>query len=151
MRERIGEILKRKTDTIHALGPDASVSEAVHMMNEANIGAVFVLDPEEHLIGIFTERDVLRRVIDGRMDYEGTRLEDVMTNRVATVGPTATVEEALRTVNAIGCRHLPVVDGERVMGMISIRDLTNSLVAVREEEIAQLTEYISGGYGSRAG
>lgn len=151
MRERIGEILKQKADTIHALGPDATVSAAVHLMNEANIGAILVLDPEEHLVGIFTERDVLRRVIDGRMDYDSTPLEDVMTRRVATVAPSTTVEEALRMVNTIGCRHLPVTDGERILGMISIRDLTNSLVAVREEEIAQLTDYISGGYGSRAG
>lgn len=147
MKRRISEILPSKGNTIHALGPDDTVADAVRLMNRENIGAVMIFDPEERLLGLFTERDVLRRVIDGRRDYETTRLEDVMTRRLATLGPSMVVEEALQLVNQVGCRHLPVLDGDRVLGMISIRDLTNTLVESRDEEISELTEYIAGAYG----
>ncbi len=146
MERRISELLAVKRG-IHALGPDDSVADAVRLMNRENIGAVMIFDPEERLMGMFTERDVLRRVIDGGLDHKVTRLEDVMTRRLATLTPTMIVEEALQLVNQVGCRHLPVLDGERVLGMISIRDLTNTLVEARDAEISELTEYISGGYG----
>ncbi len=148
MQQRIRKLLEGKAGGVEALGAQASVLDAVHTMNARNIGAVVVLDPAGELLGIFTERDVLRRVIDGRLDYATTVLEDVMTRKVLCLTPDSTVEEALMMVNAYGCRHLPVREGDRIVGMISIRDLTNSLVADREAEIAQLTSYISGGYGS---
>jgi CBS domain-containing protein len=147
MERRISELLASKGKGLHALGPDDTVADAVHLMNRENIGAVMVFDPEERLMGLFTERDVLRRVIDGRLDYKTTRLEDVMTRRLATLKPSMIVEEALQLVNQVGCRHLPVLDGDRVLGMISIRDLTNTLVEARDAEISELTEYIAGSYG----
>lgn len=146
MKRKIGSILGT-TGGIHALGPRSSVAEAVHMMNERNIGAVLIVDPEGTLLGIFTERDVLRRVIDGRLDYDRTRLEDVMTSKVYCLSVENTVEEALMLVNAHNCRHLPVLDDNRLQGMISIRDLTNTLVEDREQEIEQLQRYIAGNYG----
>jgi len=147
MQRRIHELLAGKADSIHALGPDDTVADAVRLMNREQIGAVMVFDPEERLMGMFTERDVLRRVIDGRLDYESTRLEDVMTRRLATLTPSMVVEEALQLVNQVGCRHLPVLDGDEVRGMISIRDLTNTLVDERDAEISELTNYIVGSYG----
>jgi len=147
MQRRIHELLAGKADSIHALGPDDTVADAVRLMNREQIGAVMVFDPEERLMGMFTERDVLRRVIDARLDYESTRLEDVMTRRLATLTPSMVVEEALQLVNQVGCRHLPVLDGDEVRGMISIRDLTNTLVDERDAEISELTNYIVGSYG----
>ena len=147
MQRRIHELLAGKADSIHALGPDDTVADAVRLMNREQIGAVMVFDPEERLMGMFTERDVLRRVIDARLDYESTRLEDVMTQRLATLTPSMVVEEALQLVNQVGCRHLPVLDGDEVRGMISIRDLTNTLVDERDAEISELTNYIVGSYG----
>lgn len=151
MHRRISEVLPEGGGEIHTLGPDATVAEAVALMNRANVGAVMVVEADGRLVGIFTERDVLRRVIDGRLDYDGTRLDAVMTGKVATLRPDTTVEEALRLVDRVGCRHLPVVADDRIHGMISIRDLTRSLVQEREEEIAQLTDYIAGGYGHHGG
>jgi len=147
MQRRIHELLAGKADSIHALGLDDTVADAVRLMNREQIGAVMVFDPEERLMGMFTERDVLRRVIDGRLDYESTRLEDVMTRRLATLTSSMVVEEALQLVNQVGCRHLPVLDGDEVRGMISIRDLTNTLVDERDAEISELTNYIVGSYG----
>lgn len=146
MDQPIRSILASKGSEIHALSTDATVAEAVHVMNRHNVGAVLVLDPEERLLGIFTERDVLRRVIDGNLDHGRTTLAEVMTPNVAVVSPATTVGQALVLVNQRGCRHLPVMEGDRVIGMISIRDLTNSLVADRDHQIAELTEYISGHY-----
>ena len=147
MKTPIRNLLAGKRGRIEALGPDATVADAVHLMNRQNIGAVLVLDPDGQLLGIFTERDVLRRVIDEHRDYDTTPLSDVMTRKVFCLTPDNTVEEALMLVNVHNCRHLPVREGEALVGMISIRDLTNSLVADREQEIAQLTGYIAGSYG----
>lgn len=149
MKRKIRTVIGKTEGGIQALGPQSSVADAVHMMNHRNIGAVLIVDPEGSLLGIFTERDVLRRVIDGRLDYERTRLEDVMTSRVYCLTPDNTVEEALMLVNAHNCRHLPVLDDGRIVGMISIRDLTNTLVEDREHEIEQLQRYIAGDYGGR--
>ncbi|MGD8429974.1 MAG: CBS domain-containing protein [Ectothiorhodospiraceae bacterium] len=146
MRKAVGSILEAKGRRILALGAEASIADAVRLMNSHNVGAVLIFDPEERLEGIFTERDVLRRVVDARLDYENTPVERVMTRDVLAISPETTIEEALLTVSTKGCRHLPVVDGERVVGMISIRDLTNSLVEDREHQIAALTDYIAGQY-----
>lgn len=146
MDQPIRSILAAKGNDTHALGPDTTVAEAVHVMNRHNVGAVLVLDPDEHLLGIFTERDVLRRVIDGDLDHGRTVLSEVMTSNVATVSPGTTVGQALKLIDRLGARHLPVMEGDRVVGMISLRDLTSSLVADRDHQIAELTEYISGHY-----
>ncbi|WP_435099981.1 CBS domain-containing protein [Arhodomonas sp. AD133] len=146
MRQPVSSILRQKPPQLHALGPESSVDDAVRLMNRYNVGAVLVMDPDQRLLGIFTERDVLRRVIDGRLDYEGTRLAEVMTSQVRTITPETTVEDALTIVDRYACRHLPVTRGDQVIGMISLRDLTGALVADRESEIQQLTGYISGRY-----
>lgn len=146
MENSVSEILAQKGSEVFAIPPDATVAAAVRMMNERNIGAVAVVE-DDRLIGIFTERDVLRRVIDGRMDPETTPLYEVMTRDLAVIKPTTTIAEALVVINSRNCRHLPVLDGERLVGMLSIRDLTNWLVDDKEHRIAELVEYISGNYG----
>lgn len=148
MENPISEILAGKSDEVVTIAPEASVAAAVHLMNEKNIGAVAVVE-EETLVGIFTERDVLRRVIDGNRDPDTTRLYEVMTRQLVFVRPSTTVEEALVIVKAKNCRHLPVMEGERLVGMLSIRDLTNWIVDGQEHRIAELVEYISGSYGTQ--
>ncbi|MCS4503157.1 Inosine-5'-monophosphate dehydrogenase [wastewater metagenome] len=146
MRQPVRRILDRKSSQMYVLGPDASVADAVQMMNRHNIGAVLVVDPEQALLGIFTERDVLRRVIDGRLDYDRTPIEQVMTRKVFYIEPDTSVEEALTMVNERACRHLPVMEGGQLLGMISIRDLTAAVMADRDTEIQHLTGYIAGSY-----
>ncbi|MBA1148758.1 CBS domain-containing protein [Ectothiorhodospiraceae bacterium WFHF3C12] len=130
--------------------PGSSVAEAVRLMNERNTGSVLVMEEDGTLIGIFTERDVLRRVIDGHLDYDSTAVSDVMSRDVACIRGNTTVEEALVIVNSRNCRHLPVIDNERVVGVISVRDLINSVVRDQEHRITELTDYISGNYGRNA-
>ncbi|WP_440995288.1 CBS domain-containing protein [Arhodomonas sp. SL1] len=146
MRRPVETILRGRPAQLHALGPQASVGEAVRLMNQHNIGAVLVLDGDQQLLGIFTERDVLRRVIEQRLDYDATPVEEVMTRKVFVIPPQTPIEDALALVDKHNCRHLPVMDGDRLHGMISIRDLTAAVVADRESEIRELTSYIAGSY-----
>lgn len=147
METPIGSILARKGSDIFSVGAQATVGDAVRLMNERNIGAVAVMDGGQ-LLGIFTERDVLRRVIDGGMDPESTPVREVMTTQLAYVRPETTIGEAMAIVHAEGCRHLPVVRGEELAGIISTRDLISSALDGQEHEISELVQYISGGYGA---
>ncbi len=151
MRRSVQSLLAERAGQLHALGPTQSVAEAVALMNRTNIGAILVLDPEQTLQGIFTERDVLRRVIENRLDIETTLLESVMTREVYCVEPSCTVEQAMALVSERNVRHLPVMEGSRVMGMVSVRDLTAAVVEVRNVELAELNSYVRGSYGGYGG
>ncbi len=148
MERAIGELLAAKQTEVYSVGPEATVAAAVRMMNEKNIGAVAVVEGER-LVGLFTERDVLRRVIDAGLNPDTTPMYEVMTRQLVFVRSNTTVEEALVIVNAKNCRHLPVMDDERLVAMLSIRDLTNWVVSGQEHRIAELVEYISGNYGAQ--
>lgn len=147
METPVSSILARKGGEVFAVTPENTVTDAVHQMNRKNIGAVAVIQQDGELVGIFTERDVLRRVIDARLDPDSTPVSQVMTTALAFIRPDTTVGEALVVVNAKACRHLPVMDGGQLVGMISIRDLINQVVDGQEHRISELVQYISGGYG----
>lgn len=147
MRRTVKSLLGPRAGNLHVLGPDNSVREAVALMNRKNVGAVLIMNPDDELLGVFTERDVLRRVLEDRLDPDVTRLEAVMTRKVYWIGPEGTVDEAMTLVNEHNVRHLPVMDQSQVLGMISVRDLTAAVVESRELELADLTSYVHGSYG----
>ncbi|MEX0430150.1 CBS domain-containing protein [Spiribacter insolitus] len=151
MAESIRSLLRERPAALHALGPDSTVADAVGLMNRNNIGAVLVMTPDEALLGVFTERDVLRRVLGERLDPAATPLESVMTRKVFWIPPTASVDEAMTVVSERNVRHLPVMDQERVLGMISVRDLTAAVVRERDLQVAELTSYMHGSYGGHVG
>lgn len=140
----------KQNSAVHTVGLQTTVTDAVHMMNQRNIGAVAVME-KGRLVGIFTERDVLRRVIDGRMNPDDTRVAEVMTREVVVIRPDATVRDALVLVDTRNCRHLPVMNGDHLAGMLSVRDLIGAVVDGQEHRIAELTDYIYGGYGPHVG
>jgi Predicted signal-transduction protein containing cAMP-binding and CBS domains len=142
----VSTILAREGRKLYRVTPDTSVADAVRVMNEGNVGAVAVMEGER-LVGIFTERDVLRRVIDGGLDPDATPVSRVMTDQIVYVTPDTTVGDAMVVVNAKGCRHLPVMDGDRLLGVISSRDLINEVVSGQEHRISELVQYIYGDYG----
>lgn len=150
MEQPVSAILAEKGNDVLWVKPGTSVAEAVRVMNERNTGSVLVMEQDGTLVGIFTERDVLRRVIDGHLDYDNTPVSRVMSEDVACIRGNTTVEEALVIVNSRNCRHLPVIDDERVVGLISVRDLVNAVVRDQEHRITELTDYISGNYGRNA-
>jgi CBS domain-containing protein len=140
----VRDILAVKGGHVWSVGPDATVLQAAALMNEHKIGALVVLDGG-HIAGMFTERDVLRRVVGGQRDPATTRVAEVMTPDVVCCKPETTVEEARVAVKDRRIRHLPVLDGdEKLLGMVSIGDLNAFEAASQEHTIHLLHEYISG-------
>ncbi len=143
MNTPIATLLGRKTSSVlHALPPSATVADAVQLMNQYKLGSVLVLHGRQ-LTGIFTERDVLTRVVGADRDPRTTPLEKVMTRQPVTVPPTATVDEVMELITGRRVRRLPVVDATgEVIGLISIGDLMRWLVDSHRAEAEHLRNYI---------
>lgn len=143
MDARIEEVMADKSNEVHGVPADATVREAVHVMNEHRIGSVLVFRGKT-LVGIFTERDVLRRVVEKARDPESTRLQDVMTEEMVTAHPDERVGAVMRKITTTKHRHLPVMRGAHLLGLVSIGDLTAWVTRHLEEEVVDLHTYISG-------
>ena len=139
----IGEILEGASGDIWSVRSDQSVLDAIRLMAEKNIGAVPVID-DNHLSGIFSERDYARKVILEDRSSGDTRVGDIMSRDVVTTNRDASVAECLAMMTDNRCRHLPVVEHDRVIGMISIGDLVKSVIAEQQYTIDQLEHYIAG-------
>jgi CBS domain-containing protein len=127
----------------YSLRASATVLEAAEFMAQRRIGAVCVLDEEGKLFGVFSERDILNRVIVPRHDPATLRLSDVASPLRAVINCDETPRQALERMEQIGTRHLPVVDGEKWVGMLSIRDLLRVELSEQGDELKLLHEYIS--------
>lgn len=132
---------------LFVLGPESSVAEAVAMMTERHIGAVMVAR-DGRLAGIFTERDVVTRIVHAGRDARTTQLSAVMTAQPETIAPDETAGEALELMVRRGCRHLPIVDQGRIVGMVSIRDLFGAVREQLEQDLKQRDALLfDTGYG----
>jgi CBS domain-containing protein len=138
-------LLEHKSRVVHKVAPQSTVIDAVRKMNAERIGAVLVMDGDQ-LIGIFTERDVLIRIVDADKDPRSTSVADVMTRQPVVVRPSATVEEAMAVVSEKRCRHLPVVENDRLVGLVSAGDLTHWVTRNQEFHIQDLVNYITSKY-----
>ncbi len=141
----LSTLLGDKGSNIYSVGPDMTVADCVRKMNTERIGALLVVDDDKP-VGIFTERDVMTRVLDAERDPKATRVSEVMSPDLACVSPDATVGDAMRVISEKRFRHLPVVEKGKVVGVVSIGDLTRWLVRNQEEEIQHLVNYIAGNY-----
>jgi CBS domain-containing protein len=141
----VSEILKRKHGTsLRYARPDETVLAATQQMNEYGIGALLVLD-QDRLVGIFTERDVLRRVVAAEVSPATVHVADVMTKEVACCVPETTIDEARRIFSQHRIRHLPVVNVEgEIQGLISIGDLNAYHASSQEVTIHYMHEYLLG-------
>lgn len=119
---------------IVSLPADADVREAARRMTAEHVASVVVTDNDAHIVGIFTERDLTSRVVAGGLDPERTALSQVMSPTPLTIGPDATVAEALRMMHLNGLRHLPVLSAGQVVGVVSMRDFVGAEVAAVEGE-----------------
>ena len=122
--------------------PHASVLEAAASMTEGRVGAIPVLDDHDRRVGIFSERDLMTRVVVAGRDARRTRIEAVMTRGVVTAELDDSVDRCLEKMRAAGCRHLPVFEGGRVISMLSMRDLLLDEIEEQTEEIRHLRAYI---------
>ncbi|MGD1030127.1 MAG: CBS domain-containing protein [Opitutaceae bacterium] len=141
----ISVLLERKNSEVCSVSPAVTVAEAVAEMNRHRIGSVVVLDGSR-LAGIFTERDVLRRVVGAGVDPLKATVAEVMTADLVTVTPATTVDEAMEIFTEKRCRHLPVMDNGRLVGVLSIGDVTRWSVDSHRSEAEHLKNYIAGGY-----
>ena len=123
-----------RNQVVLALPPQATVRAACQRMRERYVGSVLVTDERDHLVGIFTERDAVCRVLAESRDADRTTLAEVMTTEVATVSPQATALDALRLMQDGGFRHVPVVAGRRVVGIVSYTDFRRQEHARLEHE-----------------
>ena len=145
MKDSLKTLLKNKGRTVHAVPPETTVLDAVRKMNQERIGALLVMNGDD-LVGIFTERDVLTRIVDQGRDPGATRVAEVMTSKPVVVSAAATVNEAMAVVTEKRCRHLPVVDEGRLVGLVSAGDLTHWVTRGHEYHIQDLVNYITGKY-----
>jgi CBS domain-containing protein len=137
----VGEILRRKGTEIVGLPSSATVLDAAQLMNERGTGSVMVLD-HDNLVGIFTERDVLRRVVAEQRDPATTHLDAVMTRSVFTCAPSATLDECRGMMSGKRIRHLPVVGPDGLCGMISSGDLLALQMDEQQHTIEELNRYV---------
>jgi CBS domain-containing protein len=143
----IGAILNQKDGNIFAISPNATVFEAIELMDSANVGALLVME-NERLVGIISERDYTRKVfLRGRRSRE-TLVSEIMSTNLFTAHPHQSVDECMRLMTEKHIRHLPVLDGDRVVGVISIGDLVKHIISCQSAAIAHLEYYISGGYSA---
>ena len=137
---RLRHVFERR-DVVTAL-PTDSVYEVAATMSAARVGALPIIDDGERLVGIFSERDLMTRVVVPRLDLDRTLVGDVMTREVVTATLEDHVDFCVEKMRTAGCRHLPVLSGERVIGVFSMRDLLRDELEEQTQEIHQLRAYL---------
>ena len=144
MNTSISVLLEQKGGAVRSVPTTVTVLEAVHEMNRHKIGSVLVMNGHR-LAGIFTERDVLLRVVGEEVDPMTTPITQVMSAEVLTITPETTVQEVMDLFADRRCRHLPVMKDEQVVGLISIGDVSRFVAGVHRAEAESLRQYIAGG------
>ena len=138
----VRDLLNRKGTNIVSVGPTATVLEAARLMNDRAVGGVLVVDDAGALLGIFTERDILRRVVAAGRPAETTSVADVFTRDVVTTAPDTTLDECGAIMSSRRVRHLPVVDSNGLHGVVTIGDLLAQRVSEHETTIQHLNSYV---------
>lgn len=145
LNENVKSILAQKSQTLCSISPETSVYEAMALMSEKHIGALVVLIAER-LVGIITERDYARKVILKARQSRDTEVREIMTTPVLFVTPEHTVGQCMYVMSSRQIRYLPVLEADRVIGIVSIGDLVNWIIGAQDETIRHLHNYITGSY-----
>ena len=145
LHDSVERILREKGSEVYSISPDATVYEALEMLEERNIGALLVMAGDQ-LVGLLSERDYVRKVKLKGYSSTDLKVEEIMSSPVVTVDPKTTVDECMRSMTNKRCRHLPVLDEGKVVGVVSIGDLVNWIMTAQDNTIHQLEDYICGKY-----
>ena len=140
----VRHILQEKGAAVWTLSPDASVREAVTMMDRNDVG-LLVIAKDDDLVGIISERDIARRVILKDKPSATTPVKDIMTTDVITITPEQSIDACMALMTGKHIRHLPVMDGKKLAGLISIGDVVKATIIEKEQLIKELQNYITGG------
>lgn len=138
-------ILQLKGTKVHSIAPDATVLEAIQMMAEKNVGALVVMSGGQ-VVGIFSERDYTRKVLLRGKSSKDCRVEEVLSSPVISAAPEHSIAECMRLMTTHRVRHLPVLAGGQLAGVVSIGDLVNWTISAQSQEIDQLKTFITGQY-----
>ena len=141
----VSEILEHKGAMVLSVDASESVLDAISLMAQVNIGAVLVQE-DDTISGIFTERDYLQKIALKSLSSQKTPVGEVMTSPVISADPGDSIQKCMETMTTCHCRHLPVVENGKLLGIVSIGDLVKKLLGEKESEVEKLNEYITGTY-----
>ncbi len=139
----VSQFLEKKGHDVWWVAPETTVFDALQLMANKKVGALLVLE-EDSLVGVFSERDYARKVILKGKSSKDTPVRDIMSTKIVCVTPNQSTEECMSLMTEKRVRHLPVMDGEKLIGIISIGDVVKAVIADREDIIEQLEHYITG-------
>jgi len=142
---KVSEILEHKGGMVLSVDADETVLNAIGLMAEVNIGAILV-QKGESIEGIFTERDYLQKIALKSRSSQDTKVGDVMSSPVISAEPGDSVQQCMETMTTCHCRHLPVVENGKLLGIVSIGDLVKKMLDEKQHEVEKLSEYITGTY-----
>jgi CBS domain-containing protein len=140
--KKIRNILEGKGHQVYSVTPDTSVYDALHIMMEKNISSLLIME-NEILKGIFTERDYARKLVLMGRSSKDTPIGDIMTSNLLTITPSETIDHCMEVMSNYKIRHLPVIDNNRVTGMVSIGDVVKFIIEDQKRTIQQLESYIA--------
>lgn len=141
----VSEILNHKGGMVLSVDINETVFDAISLMAQVNIGAILVQHGDT-ISGIFTERDYLQKIALQSLSSQQTRVGDVMTSPVISADPDDSVQQCMETMTTCRCRHLPVVENGKLLGIVSIGDLVKRMLEEKESEVEHLSQYITGTY-----
>ena len=141
----VSAILEHKGGMVLTVNINETVFDAICLMAELNVGAVLV-QHDDTISGIFTERDYLQKIALQSLSSKQTRVGDVMTSPVISAEPGDSIQQCMETMTTCHCRHLPVVENGKLLGIVSIGDLVKKLLGEKETEVEKLSQYITGTY-----
>src|SRR5688572_5362298 len=141
----ISAIVREKGGAIHSIAPEATVYDAIQTMADRNIGALLVMN-DARLVGIISERDYTRKIARKGKQSKQTPVSESMLSPIISVAEDASVEECMQLMTKHRIRHLPVLDGDRVAGVVSIGDLINWIIKTQREVLNSMEDFISGKY-----
>lgn len=145
METKVSDVLEEKNQEIFSVTTDTTVFDTIKIMVEKNIGAVMVME-NDRFEGIFTERDYMKKIIVMGLSSKETPIKDVMTRKVAYITPDVSLEQGIAVMSEKQCRHLPVFEDKKLLGVVSIGDLASRIIKDQRVTIQNLNEYIAGNW-----